>query len=214
MSRVSFALAVAAVVVATTPSIAADMYGNNRAPSAYGGGYQDQSSPATGWNGGYVGGQLGYGWGNNGLNGTQIGIYGGANTTIGSNVVVGAEADLNISGQRNATIEGGKLRENHSDWNGSLRARVGVAVDRFLPYATAGIALADDTVKYDGTTNSTTKVGYVIGGGVEAKVVDRVSVKAELLRQGFSSTTHTISGNDLRQSPSSTILRTGAAYHF
>ena len=145
MSRVSFAIAVATVVVAASPSIAADMYGGNRTAPAYGGGYQDSgSTPAASWHGAYAGGALGYGWGNGGLNGNHIGVYGGVNATVGSNVVVGGEADVNMSGQRSATVEGGNLRENFSNWNGSVRGRVGVAIDRFLPYATAGIALADE----------------------------------------------------------------------
>ena len=214
MSRVSFALAVAAVVVAT-PSFAADMYGNQRAPSAYsGGGYSDNSGSAASWNGAYVGGQLGYGWGRDGLHGNQIGIYGGVNATVGSNVVVGGEVDLNMSGQRRASVTAGSVREDFSDWNGSIRARVGVAIDRFLPYATAGLALADDTVKYAGTSDSQTRVGYVIGAGVEGKVVDRITAKGEFLYEGFGSTTHAIGGLDHRNNPSSAQLRAGVAYHF
>lgn len=215
MSRVSFALVVAAVVVAT-PSFAADMYGNQRAPSAYssGGGYTDNSGLASSWNGAYVGGQLGYGWGRDGLNGNQIGIYGGVNAAVGSNVVVGGEVDLNMSGQRKASAPGGFLREDFSDWNGSIRARVGVAIDRFMPYATAGIALADDTVRFNGTTDSQTRVGYVIGGGVEGKVADKITAKGELLHQGFGNTTHGIGGADFRSNPSTTLLRIGAGYHF
>lgn len=215
MSRVSCALAVAAIVAATSSSIAADMYGGNRTAPAYGNnGYQDQSAPNSAWNGAYAGGSLGYGWGNNGLNGTHIGIYGGVNATVGSNVVVGGEADLNIAGQRQAGVLNGQLKESSSTWNGSLRARVGVAFDRVMPYATAGIALADDTVKYGNSTDSTTKVGYAIGGGIEGKVVDRITVKGEYIREGFQSTTHSINGTEIRQAPSTSIIRTGVAYHF
>lgn len=214
MSRVSYALAVAAVVAATSPSIAADMYSGNRAPQPAYNGYQDQGSSNSTWNGAYAGGSVGYGWGNNGLNGAHIGAYGGVNATVGSNVVVGGEADLNISTQRSAGVVNGTLKESYSDWNGSLRARVGVAFDRVMPYATAGIALADDTVKYGNSTDSTTKVGYAIGAGVEGKLVDRITVKGEYLREGFQSSTHSFGATQVRQAPTTDIVRTGVAYHF
>ncbi len=214
MSRVSFALAVAAVVVAT-PSFAADMYNNSRAPSAYsGGGYSDNSGAAASWNGAYMGGQLGYGWGRNGLHGNQIGVYGGVNAAVGSNVVVGGEADLNVSGQRRAGVENGTLREDQSTWNGSIRGRVGVAIDRFLPYATAGIALADDSIKYGGSTDSQTRVGIAVGGGVEGKLAEKITAKGELIYEGFSAANRTVGGSTFRTNPSTTLLRAGAAYHF
>ncbi len=213
MSRVSFALAVAAVVAATSSSVAADMYSGNRAPAAYNNsGYQGAPSGSP-WNGAYVGGQAGYGWGSHGLNGGQIGIYGGVNSMVGSNVMVGGEADLNVSGQTASRVTNGTLNEHKSDWNGSVRARVGVVMDKFMPYATAGIALADDTVKAGGTS-STTKVGYIIGGGVEAQVVDHVTAKGELLYSGFGSSNHSIGGISTGTRTDTTVLRGGAAYHF
>lgn len=217
MSRVSIALSFAAVVVAITPAAAADMYGSNsRAPSSsYG--YSEQGSgagPAASWNGGYVGGQAGYGWGDHGSNGAVGGIYGGYNAAVAPNVVLGGEADINLSGQEHSSVEGGALVKRQSNWNGSLRARVGVTFDKAMPYATAGIALADDTVKANGANDTTTKLGYVVGAGVEGKISDQISIKGELLRTGFGRTDHVAGATRVGNNVSGTTLRAGAAFHF
>lgn len=214
MSRVFSALAFAASIVAITPAVAADMYGGST-PSASYGGYSDGSSqPAKQWEGGYVGGQLGYGWGRDGLNGAHGGVYGGANLAVGSNIVVGAEADVNLSGQNQYSAPGGNLTKRSSDWNASVRGRVGVAYDKVMPYATVGIAFADDTVKALGANDTTTKVGYVVGLGVEGRITDRVSMKGEVTHMGFSGTDHVTSWTNTHNDVSSTVLRTGVGYRF
>lgn len=213
MSRVFSALAFAATIAAITPAAAADMYGGGAPAPSYG--YSDAGSrPAAQWEGGYVGGQIGYAWGRGGMNGAQGGVYGGANMAVGTNIVVGVEADVNLSGQDHHSVPGGNLTKRSSDWNASVRARAGVAYDKFMPYATAGVAFADDTVKALGANDTTTKVGYVVGMGVEGKVTDRISVKGELLHMGFSGTDHVTSWTNTHNDVSSTVVRTGAAYKF
>lgn len=213
MSRVTHALALVASLAAVSPAAAADMYGSPAPAASYG--YNDSgSNPATQWNGAYAGGQLGYAWGRDGLHGAQGGLYGGVNTAVGSNIVVGGEAEVNISGQERYGVTTGQLVKKSSDWNAAVRARAGVAFDKVMPYATAGIAFADDTVKGLGATDTTTKVGYVVGMGVEGRVTDRISVKGELLHMGFGGTDHVVATQSEHNDVSSTILRTGAAYKF
>lgn len=215
MTRVSFALAVVASVAVASPAVAADMYGN-RAPSAsYG--YQDQgggSSPAAQWNGAYAGGQFGYGWGKNGMYGPQGGIFGGVNSAVGANIVVGGEAELNLNGQSLHGVDTGSLVKRSSDWNGAVRARVGVAFDKVMPYASVGVAFVDDTVKGFGATSSTTKVGVLVGAGVEGRVSDRISLRGELNYVGVGSTNQNVGGTTVSNNASATVLRTGAAYKF
>ncbi|TBW34719.1 porin family protein [Siculibacillus lacustris] len=210
MSRVTLALAVAASIAAIGPSLAADMYG--APPPAPGYGYAAPVASAPAWNGPYLGGQVGHGWGPNSLDGLQVGVYGGINSTVGKNVVVGAEADLNISGQTADRVVSGNLYKYRSDWNGSIRGRVGVAFDKVMPYATGGVAFADNTLKALGRSSSTTSVGYALGGGVEGQVVDRVTLKGELIHEGFGRENHGIGGAS--SSVNSNILRGGAAFHF
>lgn len=98
--------------------------------------------------------------------GLVLGGQVGYNYQIGS-FVVGLEADL----QWADTDEGEDVRfvpavgggvflpgtfdNNLSDWFGTVRGRVGVALDRVLIYGTGGIAFTDDNT------------GWVVGGGVE-----------------------------------------------
>lgn len=78
----------------------------------------------------------------------------------------------------------------------TLRPRIGVTFDRFLVYATAGLSIGnfevEDTIinnngawQYQGS-DSGTRVGWVLGGGVEMKLHDRWSIKGEFLRSEFS----------------------------
>ncbi|MET0527950.1 MAG: porin family protein [Microvirga sp.] len=114
--------------------------------------------------GGLEGGQLLFGNGNDGVftGGGQIGY----NYQIGS-WVIGAEADIqgiDTGNNSNAVFIPGPgfvgnftpgVFEEGSDWWGSVRLRAGVAFDRFLIYATGGLAYTDN--------NS----GWAAGGGVE-----------------------------------------------
>lgn len=212
MFRVSLALAVAAPLVAIAPAFAADMYG---APPAQP--YAGYAAPAGGsnWNGVYVGGQFGHAWGNGGLDGTQAGIYGGLNTVVGANVVAGVEADLNVSGQTASRLVGPDLYKSSSSWNASIRPRVGVAFDKVMPYATAGIAFADDSLKALGTSSDKVKIGYAAGAGVEGQLADHITVKGELIHLGFGRTNHTVgAGVAASQSINSNVLRAGIGYKF
>lgn len=215
MSRVSIALSFAAVVAVITPAAAADMYGSNsRAPSSNYGYSDGGSSPAQQWAGGYAGAQVGYGWGEHGINGAQGGVFGGGNFAVGTNIVLGAEAEVNVSGQERASVIAGGLVKQSSAWNGALRVRAGVAYDKVMPYASVGVAIADDTVKAFGANDTTTKVGYQLGAGVEGKISDRVSLRGELVHTGFGRTDHVANWATVGSNVSTTTLRAGAAYKF
>jgi outer membrane immunogenic protein len=114
--------------------------------------------------GGLAGGTLIFGNNNDATftGGGQIGY----NYQIGS-FVIGAEADIQgIDSGNNSnavfipgpgfagTFVPGEF-ENGADWWGSARLRAGVAFDRFLVYATGGLAYTEDNT------------GWTVGGGVE-----------------------------------------------
>ncbi|MDK9695033.1 MAG: outer membrane beta-barrel protein [Siculibacillus sp.] len=212
MFRVTLALATAAGLAVIAPAAAADMYG---APPAQPYSGYAAPAPATNWSGVYAGAQAGHAWGPSTLNGTQVGLYAGLNTNVGQNVIAGVEADLNVSGQTASRMVGGNLYKYSSDWNASIRPRIGVGFDKVMPYATAGIAFSDDTIKALGTSSSSVKIGYAAGAGVEAQVTDRISVKGEFIHLGFGRSTHVLPGAVVaRSSVNSNILRAGAAYRF
>ena len=137
---------------------------------------------AYNWTGSYVGAQLGYGWGTAsdvGLdwdaNGLAGGVFAGYNVMPTPNFVLGVEGDINATGMS------GKLGPVTVDnpWDATLRARAGIAVNRFLIYGTGGLAVGGVKVSSGGSSDSATKVGWTLGGGVEAAVTSNVTARVE-----------------------------------
>ena len=76
-----------------------------------------------------------------------------------------------------------------TDVQGSIRARVGIAWDRVLIYGTGGAAFAGFTNNYafdDLTeTDSKTRAGWTVGGGIEYAVTPNWSIGAEYRYSDF-----------------------------
>ncbi|MCK0209191.1 porin family protein [Starkeya koreensis] len=166
--------------------------------------------PAFSWTGLYLGGQVGYGWvdADSGLSqgfspnyatssGSPSGVFGGGfvgyNYQFESNLVVGIEADINggsLSSTDSISIFGVESlfahAEHELEWFGSVRARIGYAFDRFLPFVTAGYAFgsakttyADDIPFGDRVSVSETLSGWTIGGGLEYAFTDNIIARIE-----------------------------------
>lgn len=142
-------------------------------------------TPAFSWTGPYLGLQGGYGWGSSTLddtpsntlsvNGWQGGAYGGYNFQFQNNLVLGLEGDVHLSGK-----SGSNAGETVSNpWNGSVRARVGYAVDRFMVYGTGGLAFGQIKATDGVNTESATKAGWTAGLGVETAITQNVTAKLE-----------------------------------
>lgn len=142
-------------------------------------------APAFSWTGGYVGGLLGYEWGNAKVrgggpslnpDGWMGGIFGGYNFQTSSMFVVGLEGDFTFAGAKDK-VSGISVENN---WNSTLRARAGIAIDRFLMYGTGGLAVGNITVKGGGAGSDTgTHAGWTIGGGIEAAFTQNVIGRLE-----------------------------------
>lgn len=147
------------------------------------------------WTGGYVGLHAGYAWGREDDNlseniidetaevtadrfdvdGFIGGAHAGYNWQSGS-IVYGIEGDIDyadINGGSDFDFDPattGRLSLD-SDWQGSLRARLGYAMDTWLLYATGGVAFgrAELTASIPGTSASdeNTHIGWTAGVGVE-----------------------------------------------
>lgn len=125
-------------------------------------------------------------------------VYGataGYNFAVGSNGVVGFEADFNGSTGKNDIPDPDWESYLHQEikWFSTMRARAGVATGNALIFATAGVAISrnDNQAYYDaaGCGNDSddvcakqNKTSMVFGGGVEYKLNDKLSMKAEYLR--------------------------------
>jgi outer membrane immunogenic protein len=125
-------------------------------------------APIYDWNGFYVGGHLGWGWGHDDaegffrftagpfiagqssgkfpfdldgfLGGGQIGF----NYTAWPHIVVGIEADLSAANIKasisKTTVNGTAVQDSKLDWLATVRGRAGYAFNEWLVYATGGAA--------------------------------------------------------------------------
>jgi len=146
--------------------------------------------PAFSWTGFYVGANAGYGWGNVNANGWANvgdldGFVGGGQ--VGYNYqmgqfVLGLEADL-----QGADLSSGNnlgLVRVKTDYFGTVRARVGVAFDRFMPYITGGWAYGNVKTSIPGIGFSSDRShtgGYAVGGGLEYAVTNNIIAGVEYL---------------------------------
>ena len=204
-------LAIVAAIAFSQAAAAADLGGAPRRP------VRDESipyGPAFSWTGLYIGAHVGYGWSdadwqfadtpgistnhmaNGGLLGGQIGY----NFQV-QKLVFGLEADLSSTWlQGSAACPNPAFNCGHSyNWMGSLRGRVGLAVNdnRTLLYATGGAAWADvDYAAKDAVTGATfgtgfsqTHLGWVAGGGIEHMLTPNLTARIEYLYYGFDPVT-------------------------
>jgi len=145
------------------------------------------------------GSTLGFGHGTNGS------ITGGGQAGYNwqfNNFVLGVEGDIKGGGPSNTTTvlppglpnfaPGGSFTAS-SSVNGSIRGRVGYALDRWLLYGTGGVAFANVNLQANfapttvggasvpgvASSNSTTLVGPTFGGGLEYAINPNISVGAE-----------------------------------
>lgn len=149
-------------------------------------GFVDMGSTG-GWDGAYVGGFVGFGWGTLSedpavvLTGTELDLSGwtagatvGANFTVAPGFVLGAAGDIAWSG-----ISGYDTVANVDydiNWTGSLRGRAGFDAGAFMPYLTGGLAFAGATASEVGTDNSQMHFGWTAGAGVEVAATEQISL--------------------------------------
>jgi len=151
--------------------------------------------PVFTWTGFYVGANAGYGWGNVNAGDT---FFGGRTISIGDvdgfigggqvgynyqigQFVVGAEADIQGADLNSgSSVFGDRVR---TEYFGTVRARVGLAFDRFMPYVTGGWAYGNvkTTVGGLGSTDKTHTGGYAIGAGLEYAFTNNLIAGVEYL---------------------------------
>jgi outer membrane immunogenic protein len=160
-----------------------------------------------GFTGGTAISTVGGGFGDNGNNdaGFTGGVQAGYNFQISPMFVVGVEADINYldrGNDRDVIVTDGTSdyrfhRGDSNNWFGTVRGRVGLAFDRFLPYFTGGWAFGgkqggvSGTYIATGTTgagvalvgggDSGSSSGWTLGGGVEYAFSNNMSFKVEYL---------------------------------
>jgi len=196
MNRISLIiLAGAATFVSASAASAADLLINQPRPS-----YDNFGSTSSGgWDGAYVGGFIGYGWGtadgpsltSDGdidLSGWTVGATLGANFSVGSGLVLGAAGDVAWSG-----IGGYEDGVDYDiNWTSSLRGRVGYDAGAFMPYLTAGLAVAGATASEAGVDNTQVHFGWTAGAGVEVAATDQLSFDLQYRYSDYGQATYDI----------------------
>jgi outer membrane immunogenic protein len=156
--------------------------------------------------------------------GFALGGWVGYNWQVGPHLVYGIEGDL---GWTNASQNNQVFDNDHTNSKigafGSLRGRVGYAMDRLLIFATAGLAFADISQNIQKGRNAgeqviwenQTPMGYVIGAGIEYAFDDRWIGRAEYLYSNYGSTTlYNADGNRADFANDMNLLRVGMSYRF
>lgn len=232
MKRFALLLASTAFV---TPALAADViYDEPPAPAPMM--IEPVATTAT-WTGIYIGGQAGVAFsnsnsinfdaGNDGVFGdgtfdngddSNAGFVGGAHIgydyQFANNIVLGAVADINYidaETNRNYTVDGNNFGVNEElDYLGTVRARVGYAMDSVLLYGTGGLAyagynressfpnapvnsLAGYTFEENGEDAD---IGYAVGGGVDVMATQNISFGVEYLYTNLGSKDYSVSATN------------------
>lgn len=203
------------------------------------------------WTGGYIGVNAGHAWGKspfrnrftsgdiNDVAGTDYdpdgffgGLYVGYNKNFSNNVVLGIDADLNIANIKNGGNEYVNYTYNYAydvnasskmNWNGAVRARLGYAYDRVLPYIAGGVSFGG--YKFDvrnknnndlNLSEKSTMTGWNIGTGVEYAATDNIILRAEYRYTDFGNKTFDgLWNRDTAKIKLSTHdVRVGIAYKF
>ncbi|MBS7540633.1 outer membrane protein [Ancylobacter lacus] len=253
MFRKMLSSAIALASLASAPALAADLAYPTKAPAYAPAvpvftwtGFYLGGNVGWGWTGvdnvapfyapGYA--SYGGGWSQGGLDGDGWfgGFQAGYNYQFANNVVLGAEADVQFADISKTYSFGYSAISSNGDYDsyassitakidsfGTIRARLGYAVDHLLPYVTGGFAWANAKVSGNGTvdggnwyseSNSDTYWGWSIGAGAEYAVTDNWTIKAEYIYSDLGATNFNemFSSNDLDFSIQT--LKVGVNYKF
>lgn len=202
------------------------------------------------WTGPYVGINAGYGLGATSIDdqdcniscssqhftpsGFTIGGGAGYNYQLGS-AVIGVEGDYNyIHAKTHVTSDWPSIYDINTKSYGTIRARAGLAMDRTLVYATAGLGIVNQDVtalepnsnpaltpRY-GFTRNATDVGLAAGVGAEYQESAHLRLKLEYLYVGlpaktgiqdqYTCTTHTYCNYGVKSDIN--LVRVGLNYAF
>jgi outer membrane immunogenic protein len=207
-------LAAVAALAAPAAALAADLPLYEPAP-AYA-----APAPASTWTGGYVGAQAGYGWGDadnkNGFantkpDGALVGAYAGYDHQFdGSPVVIGVDTDLNY----NAANDRRRGVRNDLDWSGATRGKVGYGMERVMVYGAAGVAYGGVKARSGGGSDDKTAVGYTVGGGLEGRIADNVTARAEYRYSDYGQEKLRTGAGTVKSDLTENRVTAGVAYKF
>jgi outer membrane immunogenic protein len=181
-----FVLAASVAFAAASTAYAADAVEEiPAAPAAV------EMAPAFSWSGPYVGVHTGYGWGeadvdgfgDGDFDGWRLGGFVGYNWQFSSGFVAGIEGDVNYdwNDEDFAGVSG------ESGFSGSVRGRVGYALDRTLIFAAGGWTATNIEADGPGFDDDDTLHGWTIGAGVDHAFTDNMFGRIEYRYNDYGS---------------------------
>jgi len=222
------------VLLASTALCASMASGSFAAPA---------TAPVFTWTGFYFGGNFGGVWSSDtvrdlmpsnygALRGNQSafnpsGILGGVQAGYNwqfDNIVVGLEGEFELANPQHRSENGPAFHSASLPSFGDLRMRAGVAIDRWLPFVTGGIVVAniknsltDPSFPFS-VNRGGMSTGWIVGGGVEYAVDSHWSVKAEYLYMKFSDLTRSFAPSGytyaFKFSDSAQVARVGVNFRY
>lgn len=210
------------------------------APAAYAADFAPTPAPATAqafapqsaydWSGFYAGVNAAYSWGELDigpvgvppastfdLDGALGGVQVGYNQDFGG-FVLGVEGDVQLGNVIFSQTIGVATSTVTMQYFGTVRARAGMAIDRFMPYVTGGVALGHGEMEFAalGTTASDTQdhIGWTAGAGLEYAVTNSISVKGEYLYTDLGTKTYTVGGLPADAAMRFGTVRAGVNFQF
>jgi outer membrane immunogenic protein len=183
-----FSLAVLAVFAAS-PAVAADIAEPTPEPVV-------EEVAAWDWTGKYIGVHKGASWVNadfsvpgfdesEEFNGFILGGFAGYNY-MWDNFLIGVEGDISYNWNDKNFNVGGVRGDAGTDWQGSLRARLGYAFDRVLVYKTFGWTATNAFVEPRGGNNEDrTFHGWTLGVGADYAATDNIFLRGEYRYSNF-----------------------------
>ena len=139
------------------------------------------------------------------------GLFAGYNFQTSGMFVAGVEGDFTFSGAGDK--QNGVSVDNN--WNSTLRARAGIAIDRFLMYGTGGLAVGNISVKNSGVGSDTgTHAGWTIGGGIEAAFTNNIIGRLEYRYTDYGTNQYDTGKKNTKVDFNSSQVMVGVGYKF
>ena len=205
MSKATLGAAVLAAISIGTAAQAADL--SYRQPYTV-----NQPLNALSWAGPYLGGTLGYSWGTVDNNPTRpSGFEGGGEAGYNwqsGNVVFGIEGDISASAASD-TFAPWKFS---NPWFGTVRGRLGYAINNVLLYGTGGLAFGELRAETFGLSETHTNAGWTLGVGAEMALNRNWSAKIEYLYVDLADSNFSLTG--AQNGFAFSTVRLGVNYHF
>lgn len=205
--RTTIVMAALLAAASYNPTFAADVFASDPAPIV-----ETTVPPAEPWSGFQIGALLGYSWSSNaGIDGNGLdgGIYGGYDSQIGQ-YVLGLEADALLGGVSASGIG----HSQDQNWSGSLRARAGIALDRYLLYATGGLAATGAELSSPAGSDTNTLWGWTLGAGAEALLGEALVARVEYRYADYENTIFSLGGTSATSDLDTHSVRAGIGVKF